>query len=140
MISILLVEDHPILSRSIKSILSTADLTVVAVAATGEDALALLPELSVDLALIDVSLPGMNGIDLVARLNETRSDLPCIVLSGHNEPIYIRRALAAGARAYVTKGDVPAIRESIRRVMAGERYLSDNLDQGLLDERPTAGR
>lgn len=133
MIAVLLVEDHALLSRTIKSLLGTIDVSVVAIARSGEDALALLPELSIDLALVDVSLPGMNGIDLVARLNEAWSDLPCIVLSGHNEAIYVRRALAVGARGYVTKGNVPAILESVHRVMNGERYLSDNLDQGLLN-------
>jgi DNA-binding NarL/FixJ family response regulator len=133
MIAILLVEDHAILSKSISALVDNSDMGVVAVAETGEEALALLPELNVDLALIDVSLPGINGIDLVARLRRQYPALPCIVLSGHHEAVYVRRAMAVGARGYVTKGDPPALLEGIRRVMAGQIYLSDGLDRGSSD-------
>jgi DNA-binding NarL/FixJ family response regulator len=135
MISILLVEDHAILSRSITALVDSEDTAVVAVAKSGEEALALLPDLTVDLALIDVSLPGINGIDLVARLRREYPALPCIVLSGHHEAVYVKRALAVGARGYVTKGDPPALLEGIRRVVAGEVYLSDGLGGNLGDTK-----
>jgi DNA-binding NarL/FixJ family response regulator len=131
MISILLVEDHSLLSASLSDLLDSGDTTVVAVAHSGEEALKLLPELNVDLALIDVSLPGMNGIDLISRLRRARSDLPCIVLSGHHEAVYVRRAIAVGARGYVTKGNPLALVEGIKRVMDGELFLNDGLDKFL---------
>jgi DNA-binding NarL/FixJ family response regulator len=137
MIAILLVEDHAILSKSISALVDNPDMAVVAVARTGEETLALLPELNVDLALIDVSLPGINGIELVVQLRREYPDLPCIVLSGHHETVYVRRAMAVGARGYVTKGDPPALLEGIRRVMAGEIYLSDSLAGNLNDKGDT---
>jgi DNA-binding NarL/FixJ family response regulator len=139
MISVLLVEDHPILSKSITALLESDDMAVVAHARTAEVALEMLPRLNVDLAVVDVSLPGMNGIELISCLRQKRPDFPCIILSGHHEAAYVRRAIALGARGYVTKGNPPALLEGIRRVVAGEIYLSDGLDQHLGPDETSSG-
>ncbi len=124
--ALLIVEDHTALARILARFLREQDdLAVSAVVQTGEAALAQLPHLTVDLVLVDVSLPGMSGIDLVAAIGEQYPDLPCLMLSGHDEPSYVRRALAAGARGYIAKGNPLALLEAVRRVLDGELYLSE---------------
>src|SRR5215208_1803313 len=92
--SILLVEDHEAFANALLNILNKKEnMNVVAVAETAEQALEQLPELQVDLVLVDVSLPKMSGINLVAALREKYPDLPCVMLSGHLSSQYARRAL-----------------------------------------------
>jgi DNA-binding NarL/FixJ family response regulator len=74
-----------------------------------------------DLVLVDVSLPGMNGIELVAELQRRTPNLPCLVMSAHQGANYARKALNNGARGFVAKGDPPALVEAVRRVLDGER-------------------
>lgn len=126
--TILMVEDHaPLAQILIRFLREKGNMEVVAVARTGKEALAQLPELTVDIVLVDVSLPAMSGIDLVGILSETYPDLPCMMLSGHRRHTYVKRALDAGARGYVTKDNVSAILEGVRSVLKGEIYLSDDV-------------
>lgn len=78
-----------------------ADMNVCGEAATGEAALDAVTAAVPDLVLIDVSLPEMNGFELVARLHERNPGLACVMLSGHREQHHVRRTLAAGARGYI---------------------------------------
>lgn len=128
MSAILLVEDNAILASTLVRFLSRQDnLTAVKVASSAEAALEQFPQAAVDLVLVDVSLPGMNGIDLVARLHEQYPALHCVMLSGHNEASYVGRALAAGAKGYVVKSDPVAILEAVQSVLGGKTYLSKEL-------------
>lgn len=128
MISVLLVEDHAYVADALGGLLETfGDIALSASAQTAEQALEQLPHLKVDLVLVDLALPGMNGIDLIARVREMYPDLPCVVLSAHREPSYVRRALEVGARGFITKEDPLAVSEGIQRVMEGEIYLSADL-------------
>jgi len=128
MTSILIVEDHVLMGRALVRIIEDReDLKVADVVQTGEDAIERLERLHVDMVLVDVSLPAMSGIDLVIKLHETHPDLPCIMLSGHNALQYVTRSLSAGARGYVIKDDIPGIFEGIRKVLAGEIYVSEGL-------------
>jgi DNA-binding NarL/FixJ family response regulator len=128
MTALLIVEDNSTFANTMIHFLSRlGQLTVAALAPTAEAALELLPQLTVDLVLVDVSLPTMSGIDLVAAMREQRPDLRCIMLSGHHERDYVRRALAAGARGYVLKENPLDLLEAVRSVMAGETYLSTEL-------------
>lgn len=102
-------------------------LSVCGAAATAETALEELPAMQVDLAVIDMSLPAMGGIELVAALRERRPETRCLILSGHNEKSYVERALAAGAQGYLLKGEPAEIENAITQVLAGERYLSASL-------------
>lgn len=105
----------------------TEDMEVVAIARTAERALQELPEHELDLVLVDVALPEMNGISLVAMLHEEYPDLPCLMLSGHALAHYVNRALQAGARGYVLKDNSREIVSSIRHVLRGEIYVSPEL-------------
>ncbi|MCW5862737.1 MAG: response regulator transcription factor [Anaerolineae bacterium] len=128
MINVFLVEDNRFVADAVDGLLGTYDdIRLVGVAATGEEALTHLPAAGVDIVLIDLALPGMNGIDLIAALRRARPELPCVILSAHREDNYITQALAAGARGYITKELPLAIAEGIERVVTGEVYLSPDL-------------
>lgn len=128
MIAIFLVEDNRFVADAVDGLLKTySDVELAAVARTGEEALTMLPALAADVALIDLALPGMNGIEVVTAIGRVRPDLPCIILSAHREETYITQALAAGARGYITKELPLAIVEGVERVLAGEIYLSEDL-------------
>lgn len=125
---LLLVEDHPIFAEVLLLALSQRDdLQVIKVVDTAEKALQLLPNLDLDLLLVDVSLPEMNGIDLVAQLSELYPHMPCLLLSGHASSLYVKRGLAAGARGYVIKDSAKGIVEGIDQVLRGEIYISKEL-------------
>lgn len=102
-------------------------MSVCGSAETAETALQELPDLHADLAVIDMSLPGMGGIELVAALRERQPETRCLILSGHNEKSYVERALAAGAQGYLLKGEPAEIENAIAKVLSGERYLSASL-------------
>ena len=124
MTKLLLVEDHPIFAEVLLTKLQQQeDLEVVMVVDTAEKALQVIPELSLDLILIDISLPTMNGIDLVGLLHQIYPAIPCLMISGHKSSFYLNRCLAVGARGYVIKDNAKGILEGIDRVMKGEIYI-----------------
>lgn len=128
MTALLLVEDNAVFAGTVMRFLNQQqDLTVVDVVSTAEEALEKLPNLPVDLLLVDVSLPTMSGIDLVDIVRQQHPEVRCLILSGHNERDYIRRALAAGAQGYILKENPLAMLEAIRAVAAGQPYLSEEL-------------
>jgi two-component system response regulator DesR len=102
---------------------------VADVAETAEDALERLPNVEVDLALIDVVLPHTSGIELVSILHEQYPNLPCLMISGRSASQYVRRSLEAGARGYVLKDDIQEVIHGIRRVLDGDVYLSKQLGE-----------
>ena len=127
-ISIYLVEDHAGFAQALTNMLEQqANLKVVAVAHTAEQALAELPELDVDLVLVDYSLPETSGLKLMQQLHEQYPDLRCAMLSGYLSMPNARRALEAGARGYMIKDDPMGIIEGVRRIIDGEIYLSAQL-------------
>jgi DNA-binding NarL/FixJ family response regulator len=126
--SVLIIEDHAAFAKALVRLLSQkADLTIVAVVQSAEDALAKLAQTKMDLVLIDVSLPKMNGIELAKTIHEQFPELLCLMLSGHLTPFYVQRSLEAGARGYVLKEDIPGVLEGIDRVLQGEIYVSKAL-------------
>ncbi len=128
MTSIFLVEDHAIFAQSLLRVLrERGHWDVVAVAGSAEEALERIQGLNVDLVLVDVSLPKTSGINLVLLLHEMYPDLPCVMLSGHLSPHYVRTSLEAGARGYLVKDRADGIITGIRRVLEGEIYVSEEL-------------
>jgi DNA-binding NarL/FixJ family response regulator len=128
MTSILLVEDHPVFAKVLlRFLIERGHMDVVGVAGSAEEALAQIPDLAVDLVLVDVSLPQRSGISLVLVLHQKYPDLPCIMLSGHLSSQYARRSLDAGARGYLLKDQVDGILEGIQHVLDGEIYVSKEL-------------
>jgi DNA-binding NarL/FixJ family response regulator len=136
--SILLVEDHEVFAKALVRVLGgNPDLNVIAVVDSAEKALEQLPGLKVDLVLADVSLPHMNGINLVRELRAKYPHLRCAVLSGHLSPDYVQRALEAGAHGYMVKDNPGGILEGIQHIMNGEVYISKEVGN-TFSEPPTA--
>lgn len=126
--SILLVEDHAIFASVLVRLLrETGNLEVTALARTGEEALQYLPEQEFDLVLVDVFLPKMSGIALVALIHDRFPELPCLMLSGHMLDHYVQSAFRAGARGYVLKDNCEGILEGIQHVLSGDTYVSQGL-------------
>lgn len=128
MTTLLLVEDHALFAEALVRVLEGKEnMRVVKVVDSAEKALQVMPELAVDVALVDVSLPRMNGIELVARLHENYPKLLCLMISGHISTNYVRRSLEAGARGYAIKDSASGIVQAIYRVMQGEIYVSKEI-------------
>jgi DNA-binding NarL/FixJ family response regulator len=134
MIRVLLADDHEIVRDGLKRILGACgDLQVVGEAANGDEALALARTNDYDLALLDMSMPGLSGIDLVKRLKAERPKMKLLVLSMHGEPQYAARALKAGAAGYLTKDSAAEkLVGAIRKVAAGGLLVSEAAAAGLL--------
>lgn len=98
--------------------------TVVGTAASGEEALDHIDGAALDLVLVDMSLPGMSGAQLIEHVRDRWLDLPCLVLSGHGDRLYVQQALNAGARGYVMKGDFDELEHALQEVSGGEIFVS----------------
>ena len=133
-IRVFLVDDHPVLREGYaRLIASDAGLEVCGSAGSSEAAFAVVPGLHPDVVLVDLSLPGVSGIELIKQLGALGACGAVLVVSAHDEALYAERALAAGALGYVMK-QKPAqtVLDAIRRVHQGHVYLSEQLREGLL--------
>src|SRR3954471_10591567 len=109
MIKLLVADDHTLVREGLKQILSTAaDLSVAGEAVDGDQALAQVRQSDFDLVLLDMSMPGLSGIDLIKRLKLEKPKLKILVLSMHGEQQYAVRAYKAGASGYLTKDSASA--------------------------------
>ena len=125
---IFIVEDHAVMRQMLAAYLTDqTSYDVCGQAASAEAALEQLAEAAPDLVLVDVSLPGMSGIELVRQIQTQRDELACLMISGHGEPEYVRRALGAGARGYVVKGNPYELPGAIEEVLSGATYLSPSV-------------
>jgi DNA-binding NarL/FixJ family response regulator len=127
--TILIVDDHPMLRRGLASLItSEPDLAVCGEAATCQAALEAIGQQLPDLILVDLTLEGGDGLDLVKDLKIRHPKIPTLVLSMHDEAVYAERALRAGARGYVSKQQLDeTVLLAIRTVLAGETHLSEAL-------------
>jgi two-component system invasion response regulator UvrY len=134
MIRVLLVDDHSIVRDGLKRILAaTADLAVAGEAASGEAALALVKANDYDLAMLDMSMPGLSGIDLIKRLKLEKPKLRILVLSMHGEQQYAARALKAGAAGYLNKDSASELLlGALRKVAAGGVHIGEVAAAALL--------
>jgi len=127
LIRILLADDHEIVRDGLKRILSaTGDLLVAGEAASGDQALALVRANDYDVAMLDMSMPGLSGIDLIKRLKAEKPALKILVLSMHGEHQYAARALKAGASGYLTKDSAAEqLVGALRKIAAGGLHISE---------------
>jgi DNA-binding NarL/FixJ family response regulator len=134
MIRLLLADDHEIVRDGLKRILAAAgDLQVAGEAASGDQALALVRANDYDIAMLDMSMPGLSGIDLIKRLKAEKPKLRLLVLSMHGEQQYAARALKAGASGYLTKDSAAEqLVGAIRKVAAGGVHISEAAAAGLV--------
>jgi DNA-binding NarL/FixJ family response regulator len=133
MIRVLLADDHIIVRGGLRRILEEAgDMEVVAEAAEGREALLRIHEIKPDVAVVDISMPGLDGLEVITQARHYYPKLPILILTMHEEEQYVVRAIAAGANGYITKRSAPEqLVKAIRRVYAGGRYLSDTAAESL---------
>src|ERR1017187_3736409 len=129
---VFLVEDHPVYAEGLVDILkSEPDLAVCGQAGSAEEALRQIPRLAPDLVLVDITLPGMSGLDLIKRLRPKYPEIKLLVISMREEQLYAARVLRAGGDGYVMKQQDPEeIIDAIRDVLAGRIYVSDDVMVG----------
>jgi DNA-binding NarL/FixJ family response regulator len=143
-IRVLVAEDHTIVREGIKQLIGLAkDLLVVGEAGNGEQLLETLRQTPCEVVLLDISMPGVNGLEAIPRIRALAQPPAILVLSMHDEPQMAARALKAGAAGYATKDSEPALLlTAIRRVAAGGRYIDPALadrmvfEVGLTDAQP----
>ena len=134
MARILIVDDHPLVRTGFAQLIGdTYDLEVCGEAGTMADALDLATSLKPDLAIIDLSLAGGSGLDLIEHIKARDSDILMLVASMHDEALYAERVLAAGARGYVNKQEAQdKIILAIRQVLDGKVYLSERMTERMI--------
>jgi DNA-binding NarL/FixJ family response regulator len=126
---IFIVEDHPVFREGLKLILvAQEDMEVCGVAVSAEEALPAIISLKPDLALVDISLPGKSGIELIGQIRAKKLETKLLVVSMHAEALYADRVLRAGGDGYIMKEEDPGeIVHAIRDVLAGHIYVSDEV-------------
>ncbi len=139
---IFIVDDHPVVRQGLASLIEPEpDLTIVGNAVSVQDARDCLPDLDVDLVTLDISLGEGTGLSLLEHLHTTQPDLPVLVISMHDEILYARRALDAGAKGYLMKSKAPSkIIEAIHHVLDGNVYLSPEMTSAILSSRVGASQ
>ncbi len=130
---VVLVDDHAVVREGYRRLLErTGDIVVVAEAANGEDAYRLICDQQPDVAVLDISLPGLGGIEVTRRVIARLPDQKILIFSMHEDTVFSSRALQAGARGYVTKSAAPEVLiEAVRLVAAGKLYISQEMAQEL---------
>jgi two-component system, NarL family, invasion response regulator UvrY len=133
MIRILIADDHAVVREGLKRIVAeTPDMEVVGEAASGHEALDFAQKRECDLVLLDLAMPGKDGLDTLKELRAVRPGLPVLVLSVYPEDQYAVRLLRAGAAGYLTKESAPEeLVAAIRKVSRGGRYVSETLAEQL---------
>jgi DNA-binding NarL/FixJ family response regulator len=143
-IRVLVAEDHTIVREGIKQLIGLAkDLEVAGEAANGEQLMEALRHTPCEVVLLDISMPGVNGLEAIPRIRALSEPPAILVLSMHDEAQMAARALKTGAAGYATKDSDPALLlTAIRKVASGGRYIDPELadrmvfEVGLTDERP----
>ena len=132
---VLLADDHGIVRRGLRSLLEDAGVTVVAEAADGLEAARLIEEHAPDLAIVDIRMPKLSGIEVAARAQKMTPPPRVIILSMHADESYIIRALAAGARAYLLKDATDEdLLPAVRAVASGRPYFSPAVTAVLVED------
>ncbi|MCE5283030.1 MAG: response regulator transcription factor [Deltaproteobacteria bacterium] len=139
MIRILVADDHTIVREGLKQILGEVnDMAVRAEAASGQEALAKIRSDVFDVVLLDISMPGRSGLEILKEIKAEHPRLPVPILSMHAEEQYAVRALRAGASGYLTKAGAPdELIGAIRKVSCGRKYVSASLAEKLARELDT---
>lgn len=143
MIRILLVDDEALLRGAIGALLEIEhDIRVVAEASDGESAVRLAGEHDPDVVVLDLEMPGIDGIDAATRIRESRPEQAIVILTRHGRPGVLRRALRAGVRGFLSKAVDPGeLARVIERVHAGQRYIDAEISTAaMMDDNPLTER
>lgn len=136
MIRIMIADDHAIVRNGLARILEkTGEMKIVAEHENGIDALNWLRDNDCDIALLDISIPGLSGIDVLKQIHEEKTKLPVLIVSIYPEDQYAVRLIKAGAAGYLTKGSAPAVViEAVQRIVSGKKYISPAVAEMLANE------
>ncbi|MBN1448753.1 MAG: response regulator transcription factor [Bacteroidetes bacterium] len=138
-IRIVIADDHPVVRSGLRMMIEhEKDLSIVGEAADGVQALAAIQETRPDVALIDIEMPGLTGLDLLREIRARQCETRCIILTLHDDAVVYRRAAEYGAMGYMLKDSAPRdILRGIRRVAAGDFYLGlSEAAEGRKDAHP----
>lgn len=129
-----LVDDHAVVRNGLAQLINlTPDLAVVGEASSAEEALERLDAANPDIAIVDLTLGDMSGMELLKHLKTRRPQLPVLVLSMHDESFYAERCLRAGARGYIMKKEaIEQVEQAVRQILDGKVYLSQKMSDHLL--------
>ncbi|HEV2195105.1 MAG TPA: response regulator transcription factor [Candidatus Acidoferrum sp.] len=130
---VLVADDHAVFRRGLKETLAEAFSAVVfGEARTAQEALDHVRRQNWDVVILDISMPGKSGLDILDELKRLRPKLPILLLSMHPEQQFARRALKAGAAGYLTKDGVPEeLKKAVKKIVGGGRYVSATLAEKL---------
>jgi two-component system invasion response regulator UvrY len=133
LIRVLLADDHSIVRAGLRRLVEGAgDMVVVAEASDGREAIHRVHETMPDVAVIDISMPGIDGLEVIGQLISHYPKLPILVLTMHEEEQYVVRAIGAGAMGYISKRSAAEqLLKAIRKVDSGGRYLDDTAAESL---------
>jgi two-component system, NarL family, invasion response regulator UvrY len=133
MIRILIADDHAVVRRGLRQTVSEEhDMTVVGEASNAQELLGLVRKQPCDVVVLDISMPGRSGLDVLVELHREYTRLPVLVLSMHSEDQYAMRALRIGAAGYLTKETAPEeLVKAIRKVVTGGKYITPSLAEKL---------
>ena len=133
MIKILIADDHPIVRKGLKEIIEvTPDMMVGDEASNGQEALEKVRKSDFDVVLLDISMPGRSGLDILKELKSEKPELSVLILSMHPEEQYAVRVLKAGASGYLTKESAPKeLIAAIKKASTGRKYVSSSLAEKL---------
>jgi DNA-binding NarL/FixJ family response regulator len=133
--SAVIAEDHDLTRQGLRLVLEDyLDMHVAATTRNGLEVVDLLEEHAADLLLLDLALPGLNGLDVLHKIQERGLSVTVVIVSMHSEDAYVAEAFQRGAAGYILKGaPVQEMIDGIKTVMQGDRYLSDGLPESVLD-------
>ncbi|ANQ85912.1 LuxR family transcriptional regulator [Azoarcus olearius] len=142
MVKVLIADDHAVVRGGLRQFLSsTEEFDIVAEAANGQTALELVRTSGCDVVLLDITLPDLNGLEVLKRIKRSKPDLPVLIFSMFSEDEFALPALNAGASGYLNKDSPPAqILAALHTVVAGARYVSPSLAERLLAGTMSPGK
>ena len=132
---VFLVDDHSVVREGLTSMLEKkGGFTVCGEAADGPTALELIPKAKPDIAIVDIGLQGMNGLELIKNLQKRAPRVAVLAMSMYEESVYAERALRAGARGYIMKHEsVSNVVTALQRILSGKIYLSEKSSESILE-------
>jgi DNA-binding NarL/FixJ family response regulator len=135
-VRVVLADDHDLVRKGIRALLEAIPgVEVIAEACSGEELLAILRSVEPDVVMTDISMPGIDGIEAIARINEDWPDLPILVLSMYNTVDVVKRAVASGARGYVMKNaTVQEVEQALHNLVANGSYFSAEVARLLMQK------
>ena len=138
---VVIVDDHPLIRERLAQLINhELDMEVCGEAENAQDGIQLIRNTCADLAIVDITLKGFSGLELIKNLKAPSIGIPVLVLSMHDEALYAERALHAGATGYITKHQAAdQIILAVRRILAGEVYLSERMTTSFLKGLTSAG-